>query len=74
VRHEGHLRSLKCKKENLHKCIEIDYTCPKCKLKEKEAEILIKDFKITLIKRENEKIDISRNIRYIEKILELQEK
>lgn len=69
---ERHLRSYRCQDGDLDKCAGIDHVCPRCELKEQEAILIIKEFKIVETKKVDMKIDISRNIRYIRRILELQ--
>jgi len=53
-------------------CKEIDHVCPDCKLKEEEAKVIIKDHRIVEIKK-FKNVELSRNIRYIGKILELEQ-
>lgn len=67
-----HLRAYKCNSE-MQGCKEIDHVCPDCKLKEEEAKMIIKDYRIVEIKK-FKNVELSRNIRYIEKILELESK
>lgn len=67
-----HLRAYKCNSE-MQGCKEIDHVCPDCKLKEEEAKVTIKDYRIVEIKK-LKKVELSRNIRYISKILELEQK
>ncbi len=67
-----HLRAYKCNSE-MQGCKEIDHVCPDCKLKEEEAKVIIKDYRIVKIKKLKD-VELSRNIRYISKILELERK
>lgn len=68
---DRHLRAYKCKTDNKD-CMIIDHICPKCELKEREILLTIEHFEIKDIKKMNKNLDLSRNIRYIKKILELQ--
>jgi hypothetical protein len=65
-----HLRAYKCNSE-MQGCKEIDHVCPDCKLKEEEAKVIVKDYRIVEIKKFKD-VELSRNIRYISKILELE--
>jgi|GEM_PF-6998087 len=67
-----HLRAYKCNPE-MQGCKEIDHVCPDCKLKEEEAKVIIKDYRIVEIKKFKD-VELSRNIRYISKLLELDRK
>ncbi len=67
-----HLRAYKCSSE-MQGCKEIDHVCPDCKLREEEAKVIIKDYRIVEIKK-FKNVELSRNIRYISKILELEQK
>lgn len=67
-----HLRAYKCNSE-MQGCKEIDHVCPDCAMKEEEAKVIIKDYRIVEIKK-FENVELSRNIRYISKILELEQK
>lgn len=67
-----HLRAYKCNSE-MQACKEIDHVCPACKPREEEAKVIIKDYRIVEINK-LKNIELSRNIRYIEKILELEQK
>ncbi|MFZ6007684.1 MAG: hypothetical protein ACOYU2_08530 [Nitrospirota bacterium] len=67
-----HLRAYKCNSE-MQGCKEIDHVCPDCKLKEEEAKVIIRDYRIVEIKKFRN-VELSRNIRYISKILELEQK
>ncbi len=65
-----HLRAYKCNSE-MQGCKEIDHVCPDCAMKEEEAKVIIKDYRIAEIKK-FKNVELSRNIRYISKILELE--
>lgn len=67
-----HLRAYKCNPE-MQGCKEIDHVCPDCRLMEEEAKVIIKDYKIVEIKK-FKNVELSRNIRYIGKILELEQR
>ncbi|MEW6740949.1 MAG: hypothetical protein AB1325_13740 [Nitrospirota bacterium] len=67
-----HLRAYKCNSE-MQGCKEIDHVCPDCKLREEEAKVIIKDYRIVEIKK-LKNVELSRNIKYISKILELEQK
>ncbi|MDI6801039.1 MAG: hypothetical protein QMD01_03135 [Thermodesulfovibrionales bacterium] len=67
-----HLRGYKCD-PNIKECKEIDHVCPDCSIKEEEVRIFIKDFRIVEI-RKFKNVELSRNIRYVKKILELEQK
>ncbi len=67
-----HLRAYKCNSE-IQGCKEIDHVCPDCKLIEEEAKVIIKDYRIVEINK-FKSVELSRNIRYISKILELEQK
>lgn len=67
---DRHLRAFKCEKEK--DCIIIDHICPQCILREREVLLIIEDFEIKEVKRMDKNSDLSKNIRYIRKILSLQ--
>ncbi|MEW6117918.1 MAG: hypothetical protein AB1553_13635 [Nitrospirota bacterium] len=66
-----HIRGNKCD-ANMDTCSEIDKVCPACTLEESEAVITIRDYKISEVQKLIDNRPIERNIRYIEKILELE--
>ncbi len=68
------IRHIRAKKyiSGTEQCTEIDKVCPKCTIQEAEAIIKIKDYRITDIQKLISSRPIERNVRYIEKILELE--
>lgn len=66
-----HLRGYRCA-EGREKCTMVDRVCPECIETEAEARIEITDTRIVHIVRPKENIPLSRNVAYIEKILELE--
>lgn len=68
-----HIRALKCGSET-ERCAEVDTVCPACVLEEKEAVITIKEYRVVAVEQLISDRPIERNLRYIEKILELEQK
>ncbi|MEW5746362.1 MAG: hypothetical protein AB1805_13100 [Nitrospirota bacterium] len=66
-----HIRAMQCGSSAEH-CAEIDKVCPACTIEEKEAIITIRGYRITSVERLMSDRPIERNLRYIEKILELE--
>ncbi|MCI0468670.1 MAG: ClpXP protease specificity-enhancing factor SspB [Nitrospirae bacterium] len=68
-----HLAGYKCSIiESPDNCAAIDLVCPECKLIEPEIEVAISGYSISGIRRLKDAINLSRNLQYIKKILELE--
>lgn len=65
-----HITAYKCPAAD--DCVDIDLTCQGCALEEGEAVIRVDDYAIVEIQRLIENRPIERNVRYIEKILEIE--
>lgn len=68
---DRHLRGYKCEAD-WKNCSEVDIVCPECTLQQLEAKVIIGDYRITGLEKIASHVEISRNVRYIAKILELQ--
>lgn len=66
-----HIMGYKCN-QNTGICEDIDLTCQGCRLEEPEAIVAINDYRISEIQHLMEERHIERNVRYIEKILEIE--
>ncbi len=66
-----HVMGYRCR-PNIQKCEDIDLTCPDCTLLEPEAVIVINDFRVADIQHLMSERPISRNIKYIKRILEIE--
>ena len=66
-----HVRGYRCRK-GMEECTVVDRVCPGCIEREAEARIEITATRIVNIVRLKENIPLSRNVIYIEKILELE--
>lgn len=67
-----HITAYKCPPAG--DCVDIDLTCRGCALEEGEAVIRVDDYAIAEIQRLIENRPIERNVRYIEKILEMEKR
>lgn len=66
-----HLRGRKCGAD-MRDCMDVDLVCPDCALREEGAVIEIRNYHITDVRVIAKGREFGRNIRYIEKVLELQ--
>ncbi len=66
-----HVRGYACNPQSEH-CKDLDKVCPACTIQESEAIISIKDYRVTGIQKLIDNRPIERNIKYIEKVLELE--
>jgi hypothetical protein len=53
---------------------ELDLVCEDCELRKAEARIIIRDYEVKDVRILAEGVELSRNVRYIKKILELEKK
>ncbi|NTU42402.1 MAG: hypothetical protein HGA78_05000 [Nitrospirales bacterium] len=66
-----HARGFRCdgRGEN---CMETDLVCSDCLPRKEEARIVIRDYEVKDVRILAEGVELSRNVRYIKKILELE--
>lgn len=67
-----HVMGYRCSKA-IDRCADIDLTCPECELRDPEAVIVINDYRISEIQHIQIDRPIIRNVRYIEKVLEIED-
>jgi hypothetical protein len=66
-----HITGYRCSNA-IDRCSDIDLTCPECELREPEAIIVINDYRISDIQHLLTDRPIIRNVRYINKVLEIE--
>ena len=66
-----HVMGYQCSPD-IQKCKDIDLTCPDCTLMEPEAVIVINGFRVTDIQNLISGRPVTRNIKYIKRILEIE--
>lgn len=66
-----HIRVYRCSFKT-DTCEDVDSTCPECDLKEPEAVIVVNNYRVTEIQHILDDRPIIRNVRYIKKLLEIE--